>query len=341
MNKYLKTIGLGLCSLILFSACGGDDKSEPAPPTPPNLDEIVGIKLTLRPGEDDFKLAGLNGANIVIEGIKETTPSPWTYNDNTPTQKTFHAQANGGTVIIKGDVSTLAIYDGDFAKIDLNKVPTTFKNFICHQTDVDALRIAGATSLERLYLGVTTKVGPSLTYDDEYNFDNIKELDLTKLTNLKYIHMHGVGRTSANAIKFPSNMSAVESLLFSESNVNSLPALTTANLPNLTAYYIYGVGGFPHAYNFSGHTKLKTFYNRRSGIPAGLNLSNNSVLKTVYIHDSTLGGEINVLNTPSLNLSALVTQLIGLPWATTIRSNALDAAQTSNLQADGWTVLTN
>lgn len=357
--KLKKLASLGICLLALLSSCGGKGNNiSPTPPKPtptpsPNPgtsptpvpdggEEVVAIKLTLKEGETTFTLAGLGGSNVTIEGIQGATPANWTYPlSSAPTTNELTASKAGGTVLIKGDVTLLAIAKGKFANISLKRVPASLTSFVCYGSTVDAIDLSGATNLQNLFLGVSAR-----TDGRGYGFDEVKTLDLSKLTKLQRLWMHAICRGTGDRISYPSSLSHLTQLFLSETDANNLAPLTTALVPSLETFRAYGVSTLKGGFNFANHTKLRTIVNSRSHVRGSIDLSNISTLQSANIFESSLPENIviNISNSAITGnaLNALLENIAShsAPSQGTVRATSitLSQEQKDRLTSKGWKV---
>lgn len=362
MNKVLRMSLLALATVALMGSCKKKSNGEPdpngtqvtplaltpavpLPPAPtvgvktdPNTTPVDGtkaIELQLASGATHFELAGLEGKDVTIEGATLSDGSAfaqWGFVSRTPTQKAFTAAA-GAKVVIKGNITALAITAGKFTMINLSKAPTTFHTFAFYEAgDAGSISTAGIdfgdiTTLENLYLGFNynhRKVGPSIE----------AQMDFSKLINLKHIELHRFN-DDTRLPKFSTKYAYLRNLLLSETSVATMPDFIGTNYPSLELMILTGAQFQSKGeFKLGGLQNFKTFSASRTHLPALIDMNNTPKLATFSVRECLFyprGVEkvFNFLATPALTLDKIVLQDSGI-----LKKNNLNVTA-----HQGWTIL--
>lgn len=296
MNKILRFTALGLCAVALLGSCkkkgtepiptpqpgteqpgqnpgsgntGGGNNPGTTPGTDTPVDNTKGIKLVLAEGQTAFSISELDGTSITIEGstaAKDITP----WKNATDSKKDFSASVAGGTVVIKGNVTSLRITAGKLAKLDLSTAPAGLKslyvvgrshNGVTGSAQVKELDLSGAQDLYTLYLSNPGSSGMH---------------DLSRHSKLVNVIMYKVGA----AFTLPSTIGYLE---INEAPTSVANSLTVEAFPKLQKLFLIG-SWLNKPVNFSNSKTLTTFSCSRTKVTE-LNLSNCDRLADVLIRD--------------------------------------------------------
>ncbi len=294
---------------------GGTEATDPE--TTP-LDENKYIDLQLNTGETTFKLAGLNGKNITIEGVQPNSVvdaqgkvTAYLHVPNNLKEVEFTAKKPGGKVRIKGNIVTLAITAGKIDNVNMSDAPTTFANFYLYETGVSGslttsdITFGNITTLKRLYLGISP--GPRFVGPYIYRITR-RAINISKLVNLEELGLHGLNGDDHKATLSAATALKLKDLILSESSDDNFPIFTTENYPNLRSLMMLGVYRQKRPdIDFHDHAFLSRIYISRTHIPKYFRLDGSKALRSVTIREPNLVGTtvINMLNTPRLSSSGI------------------------------------
>ena len=313
------------------------------PDTTP-LDENRYIELQLNTGETTFKLAGLDGKNITIEGVQPNSVvdaqgqvTAYPHSLSSLREEVFIAKTPGGKVRIKGNIVTLAITAGKIDNINMSDAPTTFANFYLYETGAAGslttsdVTFGNITTLKEVFLGVS----PVLKFVGPYILRTTRRaIDISKLVNLEKLGLHGLNGEDNKATPPASVILKLKTLILSESNDDNFPVFTTENYPNLRELIMLGVyrEGRPDI-DFHDHAYLSRIYISRTHIPKYFRLDGSKALRSVTIREPRLVGAtvINMLNTPRLSSN-------GIRFQNASPGTILKELSVQSI--DGWTVKT-
>ena len=287
------------------------------PDTTP-LDENKYIDLQLSSGETTFKLAGLNGKNITIEGVQPNSVvdaqgkvTAYLHVPNNLKEVEFTAATPGGKVRIKGNIVTLAITAGKIDNVNMSDAPTTFANFYLYETGASGslktsdITFGNITTLKVLYLGIS----PDRKFVGPYIYRTARRtIDINRLVNLEELGLHGLNGESHKATLSGTAALRLKNLILSESSDDNFPVFTTENYPNLRSLMMLGVYRQKRPdIDFHDHDFLSSIYISRTHIPTYLRLDGSKALRSVIIREPRQVGVtvINMLNTPKLSSTGI------------------------------------
>ena len=287
------------------------------PDTTP-LDENKYIDLQLSSGETTFKLAGLNGKNITIEGVQPNSVvdaqgkvTAYLHVPNNLKEVEFTAATPGGKVRIKGNIVTLAITAGKIDNVNMSDAPTTFANFYLYETGASGslktsdITFGNITTLKVLYLGIS----PDRKFVGPYIYRTARRtIDINRLVNLEELGLHGLNGESHKATLSGTAALRLKNLILSESSDDNFPVFTTENYPNLRSLMMLGVYRQKRPdIDFHDHDFLSSIYISRTHIPTYLRLDGSKALRSVIIREPRQVGAtvINMLNTPKLSSTGI------------------------------------
>lgn len=287
------------------------------PDTTP-LDENKYIDLQLSSGETTFKLAGLNGKNITIEGVQPNSVvdaqgkvTAYLHVPNNLKEVEFTAATPGGKVRIKGNIVTLAITAGKIDNVNMSDAPTTFANFYLYETGSSGslktsdITFGNITTLKVLYLGIS----PDRKFVGPYIYRTARRtIDINRLVNLEELGLHGLNGESHKATLSGTAALRLKNLILSESSDDNFPVFTTENYPNLRSLMMLGVYRQKRPdIDFHDHDFLSSIYISRTHIPTYLRLDGSKALRSVIIREPRQVGAtvINMLNTPKLSSTGI------------------------------------
>lgn len=322
---------------------GGTEATNPD--TTP-LDENKYIDLQLNTGETTFKLAGLDGKNITIEGVQPNSVvdaqgqvTAYPHSLSSLREEVFIAKTPGGKVRIKGNIVTLAITAGKIDNINMSDAPTTFANFYLYETGVGGslitsdITFGNITTLKRLYLGIS----PDRKFSGPYIYRTARRaVDISKLVNLEELGLHGLNGDNHKATLSAATALKLKDLILSESSDDNFPIFTTENYPYLRSLTLLGVYREHRPdIDFHNHKALRSIYISRSHIPTPFRLDGATELVRVRLREprNVRGAsfDVNMLNTPKLQKSGI--SLNG-------SAQGIIRKELSEQSIGGWTVKT-
>lgn len=292
MKNLFKVAAFFVGTTMIFSSCECKQRTEPLPnpnpeptpaPTPeppkPPVSATDAVTLEIPAGTTEFKLYGLKGESITIEGLSEKAieVSPWKVDEKIETFKVENAPV---TIKIKGNIEDLSIESGNFGKIDLSMLPKTLKTIRLGRSKVDhtslkvgALEVKGENNvLESILIG---NIGLGGDYDMS-SFSALKRATFI--------------RTSAK-FTLPNT---IEDLMLQQSHGVVKNKMNIQSFPKMRRMYFIG-STIGSAVDFSGSQIIRTASFSRSHTPS-INISNSS-LENILIHDLGSTNSINLSNT--------------------------------------------
>lgn len=298
------------------------------PDTTP-LDENKYIDLQLNTGETTFKLAGLDGKNITIEGVQPNSvvdaQGQVTAYPHSLREEVFIAKTPGGKVRIKGNIVTLAITAGKIDNINMSDAPTTFANFYLYETGVGGslitsdITFGNITTLKEVFLGVSPYsikggyraqgnavfpvVGAKYVGPKIQRFSGAEYVDLTKLIHLQALGIAGYNDSDPRPVKLaPSVPLQLKKLYLVRFKYTGIPDFTTENYPALEELLLDGWSE-KNILDFHSHEHIKNILVFQTPINV-LRLDGAKKISGLYLNHRGII-DLNLLNTPSLSISQI------------------------------------
>ena len=301
------------------------------PDTTP-LDENKYIDLQLSSGETTFKLAGLNGKNITIEGVQPNSVvdeqgkvAAYSHAPNNLKEVEFTAKTPGGKVRIKGNIVTLAITAGKIDNVNMSDAPTTFANFYLYETGAPGslktsdISFGNITTLKEVFLGVSPYsikgkyrtqgnavfpvVGARYVGPKIQRFSGAEYVDLTKLIHLQALGIAEYNDSAPRPVKLaPSVPLQLKKLYLVRFKYTGIPDFTTENYPALEELLLDGWSE-KNILDFHNHEHIKNILVHQTPINV-LRLDGAKKISGLYLNHRGII-DLNLLNTPSLSISQI------------------------------------
>lgn len=339
------------------------------PDTTP-LDENKYIDLQLSSGETTFKLAGLNGKDITIEGVQPNSVvdeqgkvAAYPHAPNNLKEVEFTAKTPGGKVRIKGNIVTLAITAGKIDNVNMSDAPTTFANFYLYETGAPGslktsdISFGNITTLKEVFLGVSPYsikgkyrtqgnavfpvVGARYVGPKIQRFSGAEYVDLTKLIHLQALGIAEYNDSAPRPVKLaPSVPLQLKKLYLVRFKYTGIPDFTTENYPALEELLLDGWSE-KNVLDFHNHEHIKNILVYQTPINV-LRLDGAKKISGLYLnHRGVI--DLNLLNTPSLSISQIHVRRDKVKNATSnygVIRKELTSEEQDSPRFFGWTVKT-